>query len=139
MTPNQDRGCRTPTQCLRQTLTACSAVTGSRLTNSTYRGDREATDGDLEDGEQWGPSFSQKGFEARASYPLRRGSARQGSLQEAKVSRCSASPRAPLPPPQEQEMSSQDLLGHLVRRQDPEQSSRDRRRRRPGALCSPQT
>jgi len=95
--PEPGWGLQDPTQRLRLTLAAGSAVTSSRLTNNTYHRDQEATDWDLEDGEQQAPSSSQKGFKGCASYPLRRGSARQGGLQEAKVSCCQHIP--PCPPP----------------------------------------
>lgn len=95
--PEPGSGLWDPAQRLQLTRAVPSAVTCCRLTNSTYRGDREATDGELEDEEQWGPSSSQKGFEANASYPLRRGSARQGGLQEATVYRCKCISLCPSP------------------------------------------
>lgn len=115
-------------------------LTCCRLTNSIYRGNWEATDSDLKDEEQWGPSSSQKDFEAHASYLLWRGSARQGGLQEAKVSCCQHISPCPSPiAPRVGNVLTQDLLCHLMWPQDPGQSSRDHRRHQPGALCSPQT
>lgn len=108
----------------------------SRLTNSTYPGDQEATGGDLEDGEKWGPSSSQKPMYRTCS---------GGALPSRAVFRrprspaASASPRACLQLPQEQKMASQDRLGHLLWPPDPGQSSQDHGRCQPGALCSPQT
>lgn len=44
-----------------------------------------------------GTFLRQEGFEACASYPPRRGSARQGGLQEAKVSCCQCTSPCPSP------------------------------------------